>query len=389
MRNMLFVRVAPLLALALAVAWLPAAGTAAAANSPSPGGPLRARVTGRAIPGTSIAGPAQASAAPAGLPSKQNQIKVLTRVLHRMQKNYKKWAFITPGPQDIFDYGIGSLWQQGIDGAGTTIAVIEGWNYPGIAKQVAGYDKLFGLPNPKITTIYPAGKLPSEVPAGHGQAGQLRIVLGLGGRADARRDLRAPDRAVRQDRHLRHAGGHPGDRRRGQPGRAAGDDEGAGGHRQRPPGQRDLDQRRHRRDHLQPRRRGDHRAEPGRAGRRRGGHPGAGRHRRLRRGAEPGRGQRAVRGHLRQPGHRGLGRLAVGHRGRRQRAEPEHEHRPAARPRPGLARRACSPRGPGSPRCTPGPATRTGWPASPAARCARCRTSPWTPRTARPRRRRC
>ncbi len=166
MRNMLLVRVAPLLALSLAAAWLPAAGTAAAANSPSPGGPLRARVTGRAIPGTSIAGPAQASAAPAGLPSKQNQIKVLTRVLHRMQKNYKKWAFITPGPQDIFDYGIGSLWQQGIDGAGTTIAVIEGWNYPGIAKQVAGYDKLFGLPNPKITTIYPAGKLPKKCPPG-------------------------------------------------------------------------------------------------------------------------------------------------------------------------------------------------------------------------------
>ena len=50
---------------------------------------------------------------------------------------------------------------------------------------------------------------------------------------------------------------------------------------------------------------------------------------------------------------------------------------------------ACSPRGQASPRCTPGLATRTGWPASPGAPCARCRTSPWMPRTARPRRRRC
>jgi subtilase family serine protease len=167
MRTMLFARVAPLLAVAVAVAWLPAAGTAAAANSPGPGGPLRTRITGRAIPGTgAAASAAPASAAPAGLPSKQNQIKVLTRVLHRMQKNYKKWAFFTPGPQDIFDYGIGSLWKQGIDGAGTTVAVIEGWNFPGIAKQVAGYDKLFGLPNPKITTVYPAGKLPAKCPRG-------------------------------------------------------------------------------------------------------------------------------------------------------------------------------------------------------------------------------
>jgi subtilase family serine protease len=167
MRTMLFARVAPLLAVAVAVAWLPAAGTAAAANSPGPNGPLRTRITGRAIPGTGAAASASpASAAPAGLPSKQNQIKVLTRVLHRMQKNYKKWAFITPGPQDIFDYGIGSLWKQGIDGAGTTVAVIEGWNFPGIAKQVAGYDKLFGLPNPKITTIYPAGRLPAKCPRG-------------------------------------------------------------------------------------------------------------------------------------------------------------------------------------------------------------------------------
>ena len=52
MRNMQLARIAPLLAVAVAVAWLPAAGTAAAASSPGPNGPLQTRITGRAIPGT-------------------------------------------------------------------------------------------------------------------------------------------------------------------------------------------------------------------------------------------------------------------------------------------------------------------------------------------------
>jgi subtilase family serine protease len=44
--------------------------------------------------------------------------------------------------------------------------VIEGWHFTGIAKLVAGFDKVFGLPNTKITTIYPAGKLPPKWPPG-------------------------------------------------------------------------------------------------------------------------------------------------------------------------------------------------------------------------------
>ena len=99
-------------------------------------------------------------------PSKLHQIKVLDAVLKNMHEHYAKYRYITPGPMDIFDYQIGSLWQQGIDGAGTTVAVIEGWDDPGIAGVVAGYDKKFGLPNPQIQTIFPAGALPSKCPAG-------------------------------------------------------------------------------------------------------------------------------------------------------------------------------------------------------------------------------
>ncbi|MGO9559390.1 MAG: hypothetical protein ACLPQS_05200 [Acidimicrobiales bacterium] len=109
-----------------------------------------------------------AEAAPSALPTKQQQIKVLSAVLAKMQKDYTKFSLYSPGPQDIVDYGIGSLWRHGIDGAGTTVAVIEGWDYPGIAKEVASFDKLFGLPNPEIQTIYPSGdgKLPATCPPG-------------------------------------------------------------------------------------------------------------------------------------------------------------------------------------------------------------------------------
>jgi subtilase family serine protease len=165
MRSVRMTRVALLLAAAaLAVAFVPSAG-AQAGPRPVGGHPIRSRITGRLMPGLNIA-PARSSPVPASLPSKHQQIKVLAAVLKKMHKNYAKYATISPGPQDVFDYGIGPLWLKGIDGAGTTIAVMEGWRDPNIAKVVAGYDKLFGLPNPRITTIYPAGPLPKKCPPG-------------------------------------------------------------------------------------------------------------------------------------------------------------------------------------------------------------------------------
>ena len=150
--------VLPVIAAGLAVsAFLPAASSAVVPA------PLRARITGAVIPGS---GAEEAPAtAPAGLPSKQQQIKVLTAALAKMSKDYKSLPN-SPGVADIEDYGIGSLWRQGIDGAGTTIAVIEGWDLTGIGSIVAGYDKMLGLPNPQIQTIFPAGKLPAQCPPG-------------------------------------------------------------------------------------------------------------------------------------------------------------------------------------------------------------------------------
>ncbi|MGH3155342.1 MAG: S53 family peptidase, partial [Streptosporangiaceae bacterium] len=99
-------------------------------------------------------------------PAKQHQIKVLTAALKNWREHYKKYRGFTPGPPDIFDYQIGNLWEQGIDGYGTTVAVIEGWDFPGITKVVDHYDAQLGLPNPQIKTIFPAGPLPKKCPPG-------------------------------------------------------------------------------------------------------------------------------------------------------------------------------------------------------------------------------
>ncbi|MGH9170519.1 MAG: S53 family peptidase [Acidimicrobiales bacterium] len=145
----------------------PAAGRTAAISPPSSF--LPGRVSGLPmLTAAALRDITPAEAAPTPLPSPQSQVSVLTAVLKKMEKNYSTYAGYEPGPVDILDYGIGKLWLQGIDGAGTTIAVIEGWDDPDIAHTVAGYDHVFGLPNPQIQTIYPSGngKLPAKCPAG-------------------------------------------------------------------------------------------------------------------------------------------------------------------------------------------------------------------------------
>jgi subtilase family serine protease len=98
-------------------------------------------------------------------PSKSQRIQVLTRALTLMQREYGKLRE-EPGPVDVLGYQVGDLWKRGIDGAGTTVAVIEAWNSPMLAGFMANRDKQLGLPNPQIKTIYPTGRhrLPSTCP---------------------------------------------------------------------------------------------------------------------------------------------------------------------------------------------------------------------------------
>ena len=113
---------------------------------------------------TAQAAPAVPSRPPAG--PDPGHIAVLKAALQNMRDNYAKFANFTPGPQDIFDYNIGNLWLKGIDGTGTTVAVIEGWDDPGIAAYIHVRDVRYGLPDPDIETIFPSGPLPAQCPAG-------------------------------------------------------------------------------------------------------------------------------------------------------------------------------------------------------------------------------
>jgi subtilase family serine protease len=107
-----------------------------------------------------------------------DHVKVLAAALKKMRDNYASFANFTPGPQDIFDYNIGNLWLKGIDGTGATVAVIEGWDDPGIATYIHNQDLKYGLPDPDIETIFPSGPLPAQCPAG-------MVALGSYGSCDA------------------------------------------------------------------------------------------------------------------------------------------------------------------------------------------------------------
>jgi hypothetical protein len=112
---------------------------------------------------------ARSAAAPSPAPSQSQRIQVLTRALMLTRREYGKLGSERPGLADLLDYQPGELWRRGIDGTGTTVAVIEAWNLSPIgAKFIASRDKQLGLPNPQIKTIYPTGRhqLPATCPAG-------------------------------------------------------------------------------------------------------------------------------------------------------------------------------------------------------------------------------
>ncbi|MGH3855551.1 MAG: S53 family peptidase [Pseudonocardiaceae bacterium] len=108
------------------------------------------------------------SSPPPQVQANPDHVKKLTAVLDNMTKNYPQYADSSPGPQDIVDYNIGDLWKKGIDGTGTTIALVEGWDDPQINDVIKEFDQEYGLPDPEIQTIYPSGNghLPAQCPPG-------------------------------------------------------------------------------------------------------------------------------------------------------------------------------------------------------------------------------
>jgi subtilase family serine protease len=138
-----------------------------------------ALLTGSFVTSVQAAPAAPAQTAGVSYPTiNPHHIKVLKAALANMKTNYASFANFTPGPQDILDYNIGNLWLKGIDGTGTTVAVIEGWDDPGIATYIHTRDLRYGLPDPAIETIFPSGPLPAACPAG-------MVVLGSYGSCNA------------------------------------------------------------------------------------------------------------------------------------------------------------------------------------------------------------
>jgi hypothetical protein len=127
---------------------------------------LAASLISAAPAGATMPPPDSSTAAAPSSRGMQQRIKVLTAALRTMQRTFSKHRFDTPGPQDVFDYQIGNLWKRGIDGSGTTVAVIEGWDDPNVGRVVAEFDKTYGLPNPQIRTVFPMGQLPRKCPSG-------------------------------------------------------------------------------------------------------------------------------------------------------------------------------------------------------------------------------
>jgi subtilase family serine protease len=63
-------------------------------------------------------------------------------------------------------YDLNPLINQNLNGAGETIAVVDSFGSPTIARDLAQFDSDFGLPDPPLKIIHPAGAIPPYRPSG-------------------------------------------------------------------------------------------------------------------------------------------------------------------------------------------------------------------------------
>ncbi len=131
------------LAATIAATALAATGLSAVAASANPGGHAPARIIKPHFGQTAAALGAQRD------PVKRGH--ALTTLLPQL-------------PAEVDAYGVQKLWNAGVTGAGTTIAVIDSFGDPNIAKVIDAYDKAHGLPAADVETITPAGPLPECTP---------------------------------------------------------------------------------------------------------------------------------------------------------------------------------------------------------------------------------
>jgi subtilase family serine protease len=115
--------------------------------------------------------------------SKQDRIQTLDTALNNIRAQINgtgtrpsSWGFLDL--RDIFAYKVDQLWSQGIDGCGTAVAVMEGWDLPSMQDRLNTLDAQIGLPDTTVETVFPDGPLPAQCPAG-------MVALGSYGSCDA------------------------------------------------------------------------------------------------------------------------------------------------------------------------------------------------------------
>lgn len=113
-------------------------------------------------------------------PGKSGRIATLTAALANIRASIAagttRWGALDL--RDIFSYKVDQLWTQGVDGFGTTVAVMEGWDFPDMQTRLDTLDDQVGLPHTTVTTVFPDGPLPAVCPPG-------MVALGSFGSCDA------------------------------------------------------------------------------------------------------------------------------------------------------------------------------------------------------------
>src|SRR3984885_2132147 len=134
-----------------------------------------------------LASPALASTArPAGpadgVPPPAQRIAATTATFNAIEAKIAagqslRLRFPDPTAQeDIIDYGVNGLWQQGIDGAGVTVAYIVTNPDPNLVASMTSYDTQMDLPPANITDMaLPAPTDPTAVCQIEGSPGEDQL----------------------------------------------------------------------------------------------------------------------------------------------------------------------------------------------------------------------
>jgi hypothetical protein len=81
-------------------------------------------------------------------------------------------------------YDLGPLLRHGIDGKGQTIVIVDSFGSPTITRDLAVFDRQFGLPAPpSLRVIQPAGRVPAYRPTSTRTGEASETIAGRGGGA--------------------------------------------------------------------------------------------------------------------------------------------------------------------------------------------------------------